>query len=73
MLTTKNMTFHAYASTRAGTLLPCQHTFATYFQKFLLKSPGLSVVFDPRNVLRDKQGRLTSEKLGFLFRSMKND
>ena len=73
MQTTKNMTFHAYACMRAASHLPCQHTFATYFRKILLKSPALSVVFDPRNVLRDKQGRLTSEKLGFLFRSMKND
>ena len=45
--------------TRAGTRLPCQHTFATYYQKILLKSPGLSVVSDPRNVLRHKQERLT--------------
>ena len=45
--------------TRAGTHLPCQHTFGTYYQKFLLKSPGLSVVSDPRIVLRHKQGRPT--------------
>ena len=45
--------------TRAGTLLPCQHTFAMYYQKILVKSPILSVVSDPRNVLRHKQGRLT--------------
>ena len=45
--------------TRAGTHLLCQHTFATYFQYILLKSPGLSVVSDPRNVLRHKRGRLT--------------
>ena len=36
-----------------------QHTFATYYQQILLKSPGLSVVSDPRNALRHKQGRLT--------------
>ena len=34
--------------TRACTLLLCQHMFATYFQKILLKIPGLSVVSDPR-------------------------
>ena len=45
--------------TRAGTHMPSQHTFATYYQKILLKTPGLSVVSDPRNVLRHKQGRLT--------------
>ena len=45
--------------TLAGTHLLCQHTFATYYQKNLLKSPGLSVVSDLRNVLRHKQGRLT--------------
>ena len=45
--------------TPAGTHLPCQHTFAMYYQKILLKGPGLSVVFDPRNVLRHKQERLT--------------
>ena len=34
-------------------------TFATFYQKISLKSPGLSVVSDPRNVLRQKPGRLT--------------
>ena len=59
--------------TRAGTHWLCQHRFATYFQWILLKSRDLSVVSDPRNVLRHKQGRLTLEKLEFLFRSMYND
>ena len=45
--------------TRAGAHLTCQHTFATYFQEILLRSPGFTVVSDPRNVLRHKQGRLT--------------
>ena len=45
--------------TPSGTHLLCEHTFATYYQKTLLKSLGLSVVSDPRNVLRDKQGHLT--------------
>ena len=36
-----------------------QHTFAAYYQWILLKSPGMSVVSDPRNVLSHKQGRLT--------------
>ena len=45
--------------TPAGTHLLCQHMFATYYQKILLRSPVLSVVSDPRNVLRHKQGRLT--------------
>ena len=40
---------------------------------FFEKGPGLNVVFDPRNVLRDKQGRLIINKVGFLFRSMYND
>ena len=48
---------HLYC-TPAGTLLLRQHTFAAYYHKILLKRPGLSVVFDPRNVLRHKQGRL---------------
>ena len=43
----------------AGTHLLCQHMFATYYRKILLKSPGLSVVSDPRNVLRHKKERLT--------------
>ena len=43
----------------AGIHLQRQHTFAAYYQKTLWKSPGLSVVCDPRNVLRHKQGRLT--------------
>ena len=42
-----------------GTQLLCQHTFATYYQKILLKSPVLSVVSDPRNALKHKQGHLT--------------
>ena len=45
--------------TPAGTHLLRQHTFAAYYQKILLKSPGLSVVSDPRIVLRHKQGHLT--------------
>ena len=45
--------------TPAGTHLLRQHTFAAYYQQILLKGPGLSVVSDPRNVLRHKQGRLT--------------
>ena len=45
--------------TSAGTHLLRQHTFAAYYQKILLKSPRLSVVSDPRNVLSHKQGRLT--------------
>ena len=45
--------------TPAGTHLLRQHTVAAYYQKILLKSPELSVVSDPRNVLRHKQRRLT--------------
>ena len=45
--------------TPAGTHLLRQRTFAVYYQNILLKSPGLSVVSDLRNVLRHKQGRLT--------------
>ena len=55
----KQHDFSRLYCTRAGTHLLCQHTVATYFQWILLKSPGLSVVSDPRNVLRLKQGRLT--------------
>ena len=50
---------HLYC-TPAGTHLLCQHTIATLYQYILLKSHGLSVVSDPRNVLRPKQGRLTT-------------
>ena len=45
--------------TPAGTHLLRQHKFAAYYQKILSKNPGLSVISDPRNVLRHKQGRLT--------------
>ena len=45
--------------TPAGTHVLRQHTFAAYYQKILLKIPGLKVVSDPRNVLRHKQKRLT--------------
>ena len=44
--------------TPAGTHLLCQHMFATHYQEILLKSPGLTVVSYPRNVLRDKPARL---------------
>ena len=57
----------------ASTHLLCQHTFATFYQWILLKSLGLSVVCDPRNVLKEKQAHLTNEKLGFLFCSKYND
>ena len=45
--------------TPAGTHLLRQNTFAAYYQCILLKRPGLSVVSDPHNALRHKQGRLT--------------
>ena len=45
--------------TSAGTHALCQHMFATYYWQFLLKSPGLSVVSDPRIVLRHNRERLT--------------
>ena len=45
--------------TPAGTHLLRQDAFAAYYQKILLKSLGLSVVSDQRNVLSHKQGRLT--------------
>ena len=45
--------------TPVGTHLLRHHTFAAYYQNILLKSPGLGVVSDPRNVLRHKQGHLT--------------
>ena len=45
--------------TPESTHLLCQHKFATYYQKILSKSPGLSAVSDPRNVLRHKKERLT--------------
>ena len=56
----KNNDFSRLYCTCACTHLLCQHTFATYFQKILLKGPGFSVVSDPRNVFRRKQGRLTT-------------
>ena len=49
---------HLYC-TPASTHLLCQHTFAAFYQWILLKRPGLSVVSDPRNVLRHSQERLT--------------
>ena len=69
----KKHDFSRLYCTSAGIHLLCQQTFATCFQKILLKSPGLSVVSNPRNVLRHKQGRLTMYNFGFLFRSMYND
>ena len=45
--------------TPAGTHLLRQNTFAANYQYILLRSPGLSVVSDPHNVLRHKRGRLT--------------
>ena len=44
--------------TPAGTHLLCQHMFTTCCKQILLKIPVVSVVSDPRNVMRDKQGRL---------------
>ena len=43
----------------AGTHMLRQHEFAAFYQKILLKSSGLVVVYDPCNVLRHNQGRLT--------------
>ena len=37
---------------------------APFHHQSLLKSPCLSVVFGPRNVLRDKQRRLISKNMG---------
>ena len=48
---------HLYC-TPAGTHLLRQHTFTAFYRKIFSKSPGLSVIFDPRNVLRHKKGRL---------------
>ena len=45
--------------TPAGTHLLRQHRFTANYQYILLKNPVLSVVSDPRNVLRHNQGRLT--------------
>ena len=59
--------------TPAGTHWLRQHTFAAYYQNIPVKSPRLSVVSDPRNVLKQKQGRLTLWKIAFLIRSMYND
>ena len=55
----KKLDFSRLYCTRAGTHLLCQHKLAMYFQKFLSKILCLSVVSDPFNVLRHKQGRLT--------------
>ena len=65
--------------TPAPLLYACRYSFAmsTHVCNVLsidfVKSPGLSVVSDPRNVLRHKQERLTMWKLEFLVRSMYND
>ena len=61
----KKHEFSRLYCTRAGTHSLCQHTFATHFQWILVKSPGLSVVSDLRNVLRHKQGRLSMSKFVF--------
>ena len=74
MQITKNMTFNTYACIVCLQVLICY--FNTRLQRLINKvcekNPSLSVVSDPRNVLRHKQGRLR-KKLGFLFRSMYND
>ena len=49
----------------AGTHLLRQQMFATYCYQIMLKTPELSVVSGPRNVLRDKQGRLTCKNMEF--------
>ena len=54
MQTTKNMTLHACIA-RVQVLIFYVNTRL----QILLKSPGLSVVSYPGNVLRHKQGRLT--------------
>ena len=61
MQTTKNMTFYASACiARVQVLIWYVNTrLQRIFNSFFLKSPGLSVVSDPRIVLRHKQGRLT--------------
>ena len=57
----KNKTFHACASIVRLQVLICyvNTCLQSLIKRFLLKSPSLSVVSDPRNVLRHKQGRLT--------------
>ena len=45
--------------TPAGTICYIITRLQRIIKKILLKSPGLSVSCDPRNVLRHKQGRLT--------------
>ena len=70
MQTTKDMTFHA-CIVRVQVLICYVNTrLQRIFNRFC---PGLSVVSDPPNVLRDNQGRLTMYKLRFLFRSRYND
>ena len=49
------------------------HVCNVLIPDFFWKSPGLNVVSDPRNVLRDKQGRLIIQKVGILIRSRYND
>ena len=38
-----------------------------YYYQILVKSPGLKVVSGPRDVLRDKKGRLMRQNMGFQF------
>ena len=72
MWTTKNITFHV------GACIVLLQVFICYvntclernINSFLIAGSGLTVVSDPRNVLRDKQGRLIMYKLRLLIRSM---
>ena len=61
MQTPKKMIFHGSNWIVRLQVLICyvNPQFPAYHQKILLESPGLSVVSDPRSVLRYKQGRLT--------------
>ena len=73
MQTTRNLIFHI-CFVRVQVLIGYINTrLQRVFNSFFKNNPDLSVVSDPRIVLRHKQARLTLEKLGFLLRSTYND
>ena len=64
----KKMIFRVWACiVRLQVLICYVNTRLQRIINILLKSPGLSVISDPRNVLRHKQGRLTLQKRVFLL------
>ena len=58
MQITNKIIYHACPYILCPRILICSvYTYLQRMLKIILKSPGLSIVSGPRNVLRDKQGR----------------